>query len=81
MVEAAGRAGVLTPGSALVEPSSGNLAVALSVITASKGNRFLCVTDSRCGLPARLLMEALDSQVRRLIPRGGVGHCPPVTAA
>ncbi len=64
MVEAAERAGVLTPASILVESSSGNLGVALSMLAASKGYRFLCVTDSRCNLSTRLLMEALGSQVQ-----------------
>jgi cysteine synthase A len=63
MVEAADRDGVLTPGSVMVESSSGNLGVALSMIAASKGYQFLCVTDSRCNLSTRLLMEALGSQV------------------
>ena len=48
MVEAAEREGLLRPGSVLVEPSSGNLGVALSMIAARKGYRFVCVTDSRC---------------------------------
>ncbi|MEV0964675.1 MULTISPECIES: 2,3-diaminopropionate biosynthesis protein SbnA [unclassified Streptomyces] len=63
MVEAAERDGVLTRDSILVESSSGNLGVALSMIAASKGYRFLCVTDSRCNLTTRLMMEALGSQV------------------
>jgi N-(2-amino-2-carboxyethyl)-L-glutamate synthase len=63
MVEAADRDGVLTPDSILVESSSGNLGVALSMIAASKGYRFVCVTDSRCNLSTRLLMEALGSEV------------------
>jgi 2,3-diaminopropionate biosynthesis protein SbnA len=63
MVEAAERDGVLKPGSILVESSSGNLGVALSMIAASKGYRFLCVTDIRCNRSTRLLMEALGSQV------------------
>jgi len=63
MVEAADRDGVLRPDSILVESSSGNLGVALSMIAASKGYRFLCVTDSRCNLSTRLLMEALGSEV------------------
>ena len=63
MVEAAERDGVLTPGSVLVESSSGNLGVALSMLAASKGYRFLCVTDSRCNLSTRRMMEALGSQV------------------
>jgi N-(2-amino-2-carboxyethyl)-L-glutamate synthase len=63
MVEAAERAGVLTPGSILVESSSGNLGVALSMIAASKGYRFLCVTDVRCNLAARRLMEVMGGRV------------------
>ncbi|SDM64938.1 2,3-diaminopropionate biosynthesis protein SbnA [Allokutzneria albata] len=63
MVEAAERGGALTPGSVLVESSSGNLGVALSVIAASKGYRFLCVTDARCNLSTRRLIEALGSEV------------------
>ena len=63
MVEAAERDGTLKPGSILVESSSGNLGVALSMIAASKGYRFLCVTDSRCNRSTRRLMEALGSQV------------------
>jgi N-(2-amino-2-carboxyethyl)-L-glutamate synthase len=67
MVEAAERDGVLTPWSVLVESSSGNLGVALSMIAASKGYRFLCVTDSRCNLSTKRLMEALGSQVHTIV--------------
>ncbi|MFI8949579.1 2,3-diaminopropionate biosynthesis protein SbnA [Streptomyces sp. NPDC053750] len=63
MVASAERDGILKPDSVIVESSSGNLGVALSMIAASKGYRFLCVTDSRCNLSTRLLMEALGSQV------------------
>ncbi|MGW1894589.1 2,3-diaminopropionate biosynthesis protein SbnA [Streptomyces sp. NPDC002004] len=66
MVEAAERDGVLTPGSVIVESSSGNLGVALSVIAASKGYRFVCVTDSRCNLAAKRLMEALGAVVHTI---------------
>ena len=63
MVEAAENDGTLRPGAYLIESSSGNLGVALSMIAASKGYRFLCVTDSRCNLSTRLLMEALGATV------------------
>ncbi|MFF2331484.1 MULTISPECIES: 2,3-diaminopropionate biosynthesis protein SbnA [unclassified Streptomyces] len=63
MVEDAERDGILTPESFLVESSSGNLGVALSMIAASKGYRFLCVTDARVNLSNRMMMEALGSQV------------------
>jgi len=73
MVEAAERNGLLRPDSVLVESSSGNLGVALSMIAASKGYRFLCVTDQRCNLPTRLLMEALGSQVHVITEPHPVG--------
>jgi len=63
MVEAAERSGALGPDSILIESSSGNLGVALAMAAASKGYRFLCITDSRCNLPNRRLMEAYGSDV------------------
>ena len=63
MVEAAERDGILTPDSTIVESSSGNLGVALAMITAAKGYRFICVTDSRCNLTTRRMIEALGSEV------------------
>jgi cysteine synthase A len=73
MVEAAEQAGVLRPGSILVESSSGNLGVALSVIAASKGYRFLCITDPRCNLSTRRLMEALGARVHIITEPDPVG--------
>jgi 2,3-diaminopropionate biosynthesis protein SbnA len=63
MVATAERNGALTSRSILVESSSGNLGVALSIIAASKGYQFTCVTDSRCNVLTRHLMEALGSRV------------------
>ena len=74
MVEAAERDGVLTPESVLIESSSGNLGVALAMIAASRGYRFLCVTDPRCNLSTRRLMEALGTRVHTVTeedPGGG----------
>ncbi|MBK1783309.1 2,3-diaminopropionate biosynthesis protein SbnA [Prauserella cavernicola] len=73
MVEDAERAGVLLPGSVLIESSSGNLGVALSIIAASKGYRFVCVTDSRCNLSTRRLMEALGGEVHVIAEPDPVG--------
>ena len=63
MVERAEREGLIGPGSVLVESSSGNLGVALSMIAASKGYRFVCVIDPRCNPATRQLMESLGAQV------------------
>src|ERR671919_229559 len=73
MVEAAERDGVLRPDSILVESSSGNLGVALSMIAASKGYRFVCVTDSRCNSATRRLMEALGTEVHVISASGAEG--------
>jgi len=73
MIEAAERDGILTPGSVLVESSSGNLGVALSMIAASKGYGFLCVTDSRCNLSTRRLMQAFGSRVHVITEPDPVG--------
>ena len=73
MVEAAERAGILTPGSILVESSSGNLGVALSMIAANKGYGFVCVTDSRCNLSTKRMMQAFGSQVHVITEPDPVG--------
>jgi cysteine synthase A len=73
MVEAAERDGRLRQGSILVESSSGNLGVALSMIAASKGYGFVCVTDSRCNLTTRRMMEALGSQVHIVTEPDDIG--------
>ncbi|MBV8995408.1 MAG: 2,3-diaminopropionate biosynthesis protein SbnA [Pseudonocardiales bacterium] len=73
MIEAAERDGILKPKSVLVESSSGNLGVAMSMIAASKGYRFVCVTDSRCNLSTRRVMEALGSQVHIIVEPAAKG--------
>ncbi len=64
MLDAAERGGVLGPGSILVESSSGNLGVALSMLAARRGYEFVCVTDARCNLPTRQIMEAFGARVQ-----------------
>jgi 2,3-diaminopropionate biosynthesis protein SbnA len=63
LVAAAEEEGRLGPESMLVESSSGNLGVALAVIAAARGYRFLCVTDDRCNPSTLRMIEALGSQV------------------
>ncbi|MEU3895419.1 2,3-diaminopropionate biosynthesis protein SbnA [Streptomyces sp. NPDC045251] len=63
MVAAAQRDGVLDAGSTLIESSSGNLGVALAVVAAAKGIRFLCVTDPKCNPSTARLIRALGAEV------------------
>ena len=73
MVDAAERDGRLHPWSVLVESSSGNLGVALAMIAASRGYRFICVTDPRCNTTTHRLMEALGADVRVVDSPDGAG--------
>jgi cysteine synthase A len=63
MISAAQRDGLLGEDSILVESSSGNLGVALSAIAASKGLRFVCVTDLRCNPMSADAMRAYGTEV------------------
>ncbi len=73
MVALAERDGILTPDSIIVESSSGNLGVALSLIAANRGYRFICVTDTRCNLTTKLMMTALGAQVHTVTEPDPVG--------
>jgi 2,3-diaminopropionate biosynthesis protein SbnA len=66
MVEGAEKEGVLKPGSALVESSSGNLGLALSMIAANRGYDFVCVTDARCNKSIMRYMQALGARVHMI---------------
>lgn len=74
MIDAAEERGLLlNEDSVLVESSSGNLGVALSMIAASRGYRFQCVTDSRCNVATRQLMEAYGARVHVITEPGPEG--------
>jgi 2,3-diaminopropionate biosynthesis protein SbnA len=63
MIEAAERDGCIAPGATIVESSSGNLGVALSVIAASRSMNFICVTDPNCSRQNRALMRVTGAVV------------------
>ncbi|MFJ9691385.1 2,3-diaminopropionate biosynthesis protein SbnA [Kitasatospora sp. NPDC101183] len=65
--------GHLKPGSRLIESSSGNLGVALSMICAAKGYRFTCVTDPLTSEHNLILMRAAGAQVVQVDERDESG--------
>ncbi len=74
MVAAAERDRLIGPDTVLIESSSGNLGVALSVIAAHRGLRFTCVTDARCNPSTAAAMRATGAEVVVIDtpgPRGG----------
>jgi cysteine synthase A len=73
MVDGAEADGTLKPGSTIIESSSGNLGVALAMIAASRGYQFVCVTDNRCNLATRQLMETLGARVHIITEPSATG--------
>jgi Cysteine synthase len=63
MVRAAERDGLLGADSVVVESSSGNLGVALAIVTADRGYRFVCVSDPSMTETNRRLVERYGGRV------------------
>jgi cysteine synthase A len=63
MVDDAERRGVLRAGGRIIESSSGSLGIALALVAASKGYRFLCVTDPNASPQSLDIMRALGADV------------------
>ncbi|MET8975602.1 2,3-diaminopropionate biosynthesis protein SbnA [Streptomyces sp. NPDC004539] len=63
LVESAEAHGTLRPGGRLIESSSGNLGVALSVVCAARGYRLTVVTDPNAARQAIRVMESLGTHV------------------
>ena len=65
MIEDAEKRGLLRPGGAIVEPTSGNTGVGLAMIAAVKGYRCIVVMPEGYGRVKAKLMEALGAEVIR----------------
>jgi N-(2-amino-2-carboxyethyl)-L-glutamate synthase len=57
------RSGRLGKGGTLIESSSGNLGVAISMVAAARGYRFICVTDPNASTECVKMMRAVGSEV------------------
>jgi len=63
LIEDAERTGLLVPGGRVVESSSGNLGIALSMVCSVKGYSFTCITDPNASPRSVTTMRALGAQV------------------
>jgi 2,3-diaminopropionate biosynthesis protein SbnA len=73
LIEDLERSGRLRAGNTVIESSSGNLGVALSAVCASKGYRFICVTDPNASAHSVNLMKAFGAEVRLVVERDSAG--------
>ncbi len=72
MVEAAERDGRLKPGMTIVEPTSGNTGIGLSLISAAKGYRMLVVMPENMSGERRKLMKAFGAELVLTPASGGM---------
>lgn len=77
LVDSVERDGALSPGGSIIESSSGNLGIALSVVCAARDYPLTVVTDPNTAEPAVRVMESLGATVVEVTardPHGGYLH-------
>ena len=75
MIEEAEKAGLLSPGSILVEPTSGNQGIGLAMVGAIKGYRTVIVMPDSVSLERRKLVHHYGAEVRLVHDDGDIGKC------
>ena len=75
MIEEAEKAGLLSPDSVIVEPTSGNQGIGLALVGAIKGYRTVIVMPDSVSLERRKLVHHYGAEVHLVHDDGDIGKC------
>ncbi len=75
MIEAAEREGRIGPDTVIVEPTSGNQGIGLSLVGAVKGYKVVIIMPDSVSKERRLLVKQYGAEVRLVHDRNNIGEC------
>ena len=75
MIEAAEKDGKLHPGSVIVEPTSGNQGIGLSLVGAVKGYKVVIIMPDSVSAERRLLIRQYGAELKLIHDNDNIGEC------